>query len=96
MRIALEARAMSLAAHNHLQRNHSTVFCNKRRRTILLNKREGDIASESVAFREKAEHITGRLGRECALVGDDIVLLAIACGDVILGNQSYQFWITRD
>ena len=39
---------------------------------------------------EQAEHVAGSRGGELALVGDDVVLGAIASGDVVLGEHPAQ------
>ena len=52
---------------------------------VLLFERDRDAAGF-----QQAEHVAGRAVGEPALVGNDIVLGAVAGGDVVLGDQRHQ------
>ena len=83
MRVALQIRAVRLAPHHHLVGQHRALGRGKRNRAVLLG--EGD---RQAAGLEQPEDVARGRGGEPALVRDDVVLGAVAGGDVVLGDDA--------
>ena len=79
MRVALEIGAVRFAPHHHLVGQHRAVRRDERGRAVLLL--EGD---RQTAGLEQPEDVAGGGVGEPALVGDDVMLGAVAGGDVVL------------
>jgi hypothetical protein len=80
-----------LAPHHDLIRQHDAFRRDKRNVAVLLLEADGKPAGL-----EQAEYIAGGLVGEPALFRDEIVLGAIAGGDVVLREHRHQARLARD
>ena len=91
MRVALEVGAVRFAPHHHLVGQHGAMRRDERDRAVLLL--EGD---RQAAGLQQAEDVARGAVGEPALVRDDVVLGAVARGDVILGDKCYEIGSVRE
>jgi hypothetical protein len=85
MWVALEIGAMGFAPDHDLIGKHGALRCDERGRAVLLL--EGD---RQAAGPQQPKHVAGGGVGEQSLVGNDVMLGAVAGGDVVLGDDSHQ------
>ena len=91
MRVALEIRAVRLAPHHHLVGQHGAAGRDERGGAVLLLE-----SDRQAAGLQQTEHVARGRGGDAALVRDDVVLGAVAGGDVVLGEHADQVGIALD
>ena len=89
--IALEIRAVRLAADHHLVGQHGAAGRNERCGAVLLDERD-----RYAAVLQQAEHVGRGRGSDASFVRDDVVLGAVAGGDVVFGEHADQIGVALD